>query len=363
MGDKMSEVNKKFENKAFNSSDIPCQEISDQAVLSIHPKVSVHMITYNHEPYIAKAIEGVVRQKTEFPIELIIGEDCSTDRTFKIILAYQKKHPELIRVLTSNKNVGERNNNNRTIEACRGKYVAICEGDDYWTDPLKLQRQVYFLETNPAYGMTYSKVRYFIQKKNKYDGVFGGDKETFEDLLLGNSIPTLTTCFRLDLRQRYNQDIKPEAKNWLMGDYPMWLYFAKESKIKFENKVTGVYRVLENSASNSTNIKKNIEFRKSFIDIGAFFCDKYCINDGATRQKFELFYSWELFRFWTICQAPNFKKQALEKLANVTGNKSLKLKFVRLTFSFPIFRYLFIIYDHIGLAELRQRLKRYGKTP
>lgn len=111
------------------------------------------MITYNHEPYIAQAIEGVLMQKTDFPIELVIGEDCSTDGTRKIVLEYQRQHPEVSRVITSQHNVGMMLNSFRTQMACRGDYVAFCEGDDYWTDPHKLQKQVDFLERNPEFAI------------------------------------------------------------------------------------------------------------------------------------------------------------------------------------------------------------------
>src|ERR1700690_2758382 len=110
------------------------------------PLVSVKMITYNHAPYITRAIEGVLQQKTTFPFELIIGEDCSTDGTREIVFAYQKKYPDIIRVITSDKNVGMNINGLRTIKAGKGKYIALCEGDDYWHNPEKLQKKVDFLK-------------------------------------------------------------------------------------------------------------------------------------------------------------------------------------------------------------------------
>ena len=110
--------------------------------------VSVLMITYNHENFIREAIDGVLMQKTTFPIELIIGEDCSTDSTRKIVVEYAEKYPDLIRPLLPGSNLGMMKNFNKTMEAAKGKYIAICEGDDYWTDPLKLQKQVDILEAN-----------------------------------------------------------------------------------------------------------------------------------------------------------------------------------------------------------------------
>lgn len=114
-----------------------------------NPIVSIRTSTYNHEKYIAQCIESVLAQKTTFPFEYIIGEDCSTDGTRKIVERYASQHPDLIRVITSRSNVGMKENGGRCNRASRGKYTAICEGDDYWTDPLKLQRQIEFLEKNP----------------------------------------------------------------------------------------------------------------------------------------------------------------------------------------------------------------------
>ncbi len=119
------------------------------------PLVSVYVATYQHRDYITDCLEGVLMQKTTFPFELIIGEDFSTDGTRDVVMEYAKKHPELIRVITADRNVGQKANRIRCLMACRAKYVAICDGDDYWTDPLKLQKQVDFLETNPGYSLCF----------------------------------------------------------------------------------------------------------------------------------------------------------------------------------------------------------------
>jgi glycosyltransferase involved in cell wall biosynthesis len=106
------------------------------------------MITYNHDRFIAKAIEGVMMQQTEFPIELVIGEDRGTDNTYAICCEYEAKYPNIIRVLKRERNMGMITNFIDTFQNCRGKYVALCEGDDYWTYPLKLQKQKEHLEAN-----------------------------------------------------------------------------------------------------------------------------------------------------------------------------------------------------------------------
>ena len=126
-----------------------------------NPLLSVVTVTYNHEPYIEKTIKGVLMQQVNFPIELIIAEDCSTDGTRVICQQYADQYPELIRLITSESNVGAIANERRAMLAARGKYIAFCEGDDYWTDPLKLQKQVDFLESHPDYSVTFHRCKHY----------------------------------------------------------------------------------------------------------------------------------------------------------------------------------------------------------
>ena len=138
--------------------EIPCIETSDPEKLCKNPVVSVHMITYNHEPYIRQAIEGVMMQKTNFEFELVIGEDCSQDKTREICFEYQKKYPDKIRVLWWHENLQKVShpaggNGRRTTAHCRGEFIAFCEGDDYWIDQYKLQKQVDMMRKYPAVGL------------------------------------------------------------------------------------------------------------------------------------------------------------------------------------------------------------------
>lgn len=245
------------------------------------PLVSICCITYNHEPYIVQTLDGFLMQKTSFPFEVLVHDDASTDRTADIIREYEKKFPNLIKPIYQKENQYSKGftsvSETWNFPRAQGKYIALCEGDDYWIDENKLQMQVDFLENNPEYGMCYTKAKQFIQKKRKFSRRrFGTDVRDFEDLLFnGNRVPTLTTVFRKDLLNSYLKGIYPQDKGWLMGDYPMWLYFAHESKVKFFDKVTSVYRVLENSASHSDNVEKSVAFGKSYWDIRNFFSKKY----------------------------------------------------------------------------------------
>lgn len=155
-------------------------EISDPSVLVKHPVVSVLMLAYNHGPYLAKAIGSVLAQQTDLAIELLIGEDCSTDSTRDIALAYQKTHPEIIRVLTSDRNVGWTSNHRRILLAARGEFHAYLDGDDYWL-PGKLLRQVNYLREHAGCAAAFSNALTVDQDGNKV-GVFNDVEDRQFDL-------------------------------------------------------------------------------------------------------------------------------------------------------------------------------------
>ncbi len=124
------------------------------------PTVSVAMIAYNREQFIAQAIESVLMQETAFVVDLVIGEDCSTDGTRRIVQAYAGKYPNVIRALLLEKNLGISRNHEAVRHVCRGKYIAWLDGDDYWRTPLKLQKQVALMEANPHYSMCGTKTQF-----------------------------------------------------------------------------------------------------------------------------------------------------------------------------------------------------------
>ncbi|MFW6224817.1 MAG: glycosyltransferase family 2 protein, partial [Bacteroidota bacterium] len=154
------------------------------------PLVSICCITYNHEKYIREAIEGFLRQKTSFPIEVLLHDDASNDGTSSIIRAYESKYPDLIFPIYQKENQyskGVKISPTYNWPRARGKYIALCEGDDYWTDPLKLQKQVDFLEKNEEYSMCAHDVKTIYEDdwKEKKNHRFNKpiDNATFEDLV------------------------------------------------------------------------------------------------------------------------------------------------------------------------------------
>ena len=126
------------------------------------PTVSVCCITYDHERYVAQAIESVLMQQTDFEVELVIGEDCSTDSTRALAQQYEKRYPGRVRVLTPSSNLGVMPNLMATMFACEGEYIALVEGDDHWTDVTKLQMQADMLRANPNHAFCFHDAETFV---------------------------------------------------------------------------------------------------------------------------------------------------------------------------------------------------------
>lgn len=245
----------------------------------IKPLVAIQCITYNHEPYIRDALEGFVMQKTDFPFVAIVHDDASTDGTAAIIREYAEKYPDIIKPIYESENQYSKGSLGQIMRKAlcltEVKYLAFCEGDDYWIAPLKLKKQVDFLESHPDYGMCYMRVKRYNQSKSKFIDEWGGPYESFQDLLTANTIPTLTALVKNNLIKTYIDEINPNGHKWLMGDYPQWLYIAAKSKIKFMPKNIGTYRILRSSASHSTSLIKKIEFLINYRMIAAYYAQKY----------------------------------------------------------------------------------------
>ncbi len=251
-------------------------------------KVSIIIITYNHESFIAQAIESVLKQKTNFPFEIIIGEDCSSDKTKIIVEKYSNLHLNQIKLITSTNNVGIIANELRCLKKAQGDYICFLEGDDYWTDPYKLQKQVDFLENNPEYGLVHSNVNHFNESTGKLSTDFNKNTsipsgDIYDYLLLpSHAIKTMTVCFRRDLFEKYylnNPNIL--NKDWFLIDISIWLMIAKHSKIHYINEVAATYRLLPESMSRTKNPKKLYEFHEKIHAIRHWFIETYGANEDV----------------------------------------------------------------------------------
>lgn len=237
-------------------------EVSDPTVMALTPLVSVLMITYNHGPYLADAIEGVIAQQTDFPIELLIGEDCSTDNTREVALDYQRRYPQLIRVIYSEKNVGAALNFKRIVMESRGEYAALCEGDDWWCNPKKLQLQIEIFKSDPTIGAVHSDHAYARMIKNKWvvthkNGRWFSKALSFP--ITGNLFPTVfrncclatnTVVYKGIIIKEYvfSNFFDPFA---LVLDIVLAAYCCSRWQIAFLDQVVSVYRLSPNSATRS----------------------------------------------------------------------------------------------------------------
>ncbi|MEO6230491.1 MAG: glycosyltransferase [Ferruginibacter sp.] len=207
-------------------------------------KVSICVITYNHEQYIAEALESVLSQQTNFLTEIIIGEDYSTDGTREICKKFADKYAGIIKLIPAEKNVGMMKNFTNAYKACNGDYIAFIEGDDYWTDPLKLQKQIDFLRANPEYSACFHNVQIKSDRNGEQkEWVLHKEleKDTFdtEDLLGPWFIASPSFVF-----VNYPDF---EIPDWFYkcayGDLPIMLLLTLRGKFKYLPEVMAVYRL------------------------------------------------------------------------------------------------------------------------
>lgn len=276
------------------------------------PLVSICSITYNHAPYIRQCLDGMLMQQTNFAFEIIINDDCSTDGTTEIIREYAEKYPEIIKPIFHDENQyqkGLRGFFHRFVfPKAQGKYIALCEGDDYWTDPLKLQKQVDFLESHPNYSMCYTNIICYNQKQNTYHDWILSESETIktDDLIRYNRVHTLTTLVRKSLLTEY-QSFANRLPPFPLGDYQIWLWMSLKNPIYHFKEKTGVYRILEQSASHSNNPLKQYRFMLAGYDIRLIFIREFNL-------KFKDYYLRRLKFIVTECLKHKWYKELVQNI-------------------------------------------------
>lgn len=210
--------------------------------------VSICCLTYNHKSYISKAIESFLSQKTNFKFEIIIHDDCSTDGTIKILNEYEKNYPDIVRVVYEKENQYSKGVKIEPIlfKKVLGKYIAICEGDDYWCDDNKLQIQYDFMEQNDDYSLIFHDASLYMEDIQKFqkrktnatkDGIVN-----IKDLILGTGIGgSFPTC-SMFFRSKFIKTLPSFFINSSVGDMPLNLYLGIQGKVFYMHKIMGVYR-------------------------------------------------------------------------------------------------------------------------
>lgn len=215
-------------------------------------KVSVAILTYNQKEFIGKAIESALSQKTNFDIEILVGDDCSTDGAQETILAYQKKYPDKVKAVLHSKNLGQNGlfNTIETLKLAKGTYIAPMDGDDYWTDDQKLQRQVDFMEAHPDFSACFHNALITYEDGTPSHELNAPDQKeviTAADLVGEDEIwfmATSAVMFKNGIMHYPEWFLKSSS-----GDIPRYVILAKHGPIGYVPGVMSVYRKNRGGAS------------------------------------------------------------------------------------------------------------------
>lgn len=292
--------------------------------------VSLLMLTYNHEKFIAQAIDGILMQKANFKYELIIGDDCSPDGTQKIIREYQATQPDIIKPVLRTENIGANHNFVDIFHKAKGKYIALCEGDDYWTDPNKLQKQVDFLEANPEYVLCSHNGTILDEigtgktgeKLIKTDADF--DFNT-EDLLIQNRASTLTVMFRNGLIKKF--------PDWYTkfngGDRSLYIILSQYGKLRHLEFDGAVYRLHYGGVSVERKLKDKNKQRYAMLkELEGFPFYLETLNEyldykyDKTVKKQQRKYYYRIFLYY-------FSMKDYKKAKEIVNNKRISLNFMK----------------------------------
>lgn len=254
------------------------------------PLVSICITTFNQHKYISQCIDSVLNQITSFPIQICIGDDDSRDGTREICENYVQKYPDRIKLYKGNNNnkivingkpTGRRNFL-ETFKICKGKYIAMCEGDDYWSDPYKLQKQVDFLENNPYYSLcctdydelSIDNVLNESRLKQKFQ-IVSDQKISFKDYFQRRYlIRTVTILIKKEIIDSYFSEVSQSIiLEGVVGDVPIWFYALLHGDAKFIATNTSVYRVTRGTASRPDSLINKYKFGKGIIFIRKYFAE------------------------------------------------------------------------------------------
>ena len=276
--------------------------------------VAINCMVYNHEPYVRQCLDGFVMQQTDFRFVAIVHDDASTDKSADIIREYAERYPDIIYPIYETENQYSKHDGSlskikdEAIQSLNPKYVAMCEGDDYWTDPMKLQKQVDYLEGHPEVSLVYTgfnnvnensvpivRPYYEFLRKHSKSG------DIFHHLIYRNFIMFLTVCFRSDLRMTNAYINNPVP----FYDYGLFLAASIHSKIKYFPEVMGNYRQTPGSLITSHKSEVN----KKLSQVRLYFAQCFLKGEGFKR-------SWRRNRIieYNIVKGFLFDKSNLHKL-------------------------------------------------
>lgn len=315
--------------------------------------LSVMMITYNHEKYIAQALDSALMQKVDFKYEIVVGEDCSTDRTRVILLEYKEKYPDIFTLILHEKNVGAAKNVQAVDQACRGEYVAVLEGDDYWTDPHKLQIQVDEMRKYPDCHMSFHPALEIWEDKSRDNEIarrpaIENRVFTSHEIIKGGGglCPTASLILKRDVLENLPQWFYEAPA----GDYLTQIFGSLHGGALYIDKPMSVYRrnAPGSWSSANTHMARQEQFLKSILvsydNLERFLGNEFHDDINMIKSK-------DYLKLAIIYLKQNrFKecREAIIKSRRLSNEKSLKLSTCYYFRKFPrLLQGIWILYSFI----------------
>jgi glycosyltransferase involved in cell wall biosynthesis len=312
-------------------------------ILLQKPDVSVFIITYNQERTIAQTIESILMQEGDFTLELVIGEDCGTDGTRLICKEYQQKYPEQITLLLQDTNQGITKNFIDTLRLCRGNYLNVCAGDDYWCDNRKIAKQLAFLAANPVYGaVTTGGYRLLVEKNKLVEGIAPlqpvSDGNVFDETWRGGvyAMP-LSLLFKAELLQFINFDEFIRRK-FSVEDVPMQAILAKHTKFGHIPDLCVVYRVYNSSQTFiNFNHPRYLYYHQGLVEIRRYLDELF---PGEVEFSEQWAHDYMVYRRFLVA-VYNFDyktaRKELNNLQKITSKEQKAIKRTKTQIGFYIF--------------------------
>jgi glycosyltransferase involved in cell wall biosynthesis len=323
-------------------------------------RVSVCVITYNHEKFVAKMLDSLLMQETTFDYEIVVGDDCSKDNTVSILKEYEQRYPGKVRLLLQTKNLGLNGKYNalQTFAMARGEYIAQFDGDDYLTSPHKLQKQVEMLDANPHYTASFHNAMVIYDDNSAPPHLVNTLKKaeiTEDDLIGEDELTFIATSSLMFRREEFEKNPDPEWTNLsTSGDIPRNIMFASRGPIGYIDEVMSVYRKNRGGASFADNhYSSDFLFNRIqlYSNINKHFNYKY---DARLRKNIATYYYKLLFakqyenNYWA-------KLKFALKYLNLAKPEGEKRKEVIRDFVLPPFLQKVYSFIAIGTHKLRSK--------
>jgi glycosyltransferase involved in cell wall biosynthesis len=323
------------------------------------PFVSILVVTYNHEDYISQTLEGIFNQILPYSYNIIVADDCSRDNTLQVAESFKDKYPGRLTIVEQDQNIGFIQNYLSGLSKCNGKYLAFCEGDDFWIDERKLEKQINFLETHQKTGLVYTDFCN-ANANGEYEKT-GHVEKNFKDRAEGNvlnkmikgdnQVMTLTVCLRRSLLGADYVDFMSD-KGFLTADFPTWLWCSFQADFHFIPEITAVYRRHDNQITNGLDpsfvwnfMRSHVYMRKKFLSLKKFKPQNWPVIETEINREI-LQHSLKL----------NFKREyGIASFRAISGN-GIKYKPGDILF-YLIIRYRFLNFSFQLGRKVKNRLK------